>query len=89
MDQWKSLAGTPSGPSLPDRRFTPHYHRDHLGFLDPSRSSQLLGPEDLLGHPAVLIKAQPWMGKTFFAKRMHSWLSGHPDARAASARSTS
>jgi hypothetical protein len=63
-------------PSLaPSRRFTPQYGRDELGFLDPARSISLLDAEGLLEHSAVLIKAQPWMGKTTFARQMHVWLS--------------
>ena len=66
MDHWEESAGVYSVPSQPSRPFTPHYAHD-LGFLDPARSSELYTPEDLLSHPAVLIKAQPWMGKTCFA----------------------
>ena len=72
----------PSNPlgSQPTRRFTPYYGRDELGFIDPARSSELLNVADLLKHPAVLIKAQPWMGKSFFAERMHAWLSSDIEA---------
>lgn len=67
---------------VPTRRFAPHYCTDDLGFLDTARSVSLLDAEGLLRQPAVLIKAQPWMGKTTFATRMHAWLSDDPTQRA-------
>jgi hypothetical protein len=81
MDLWEASAGAYSVPSQPSRRFTPHYARDDLGFLDPARSSEIYSPDDLLNHPAVLIKAQPWMGKTYFARGMQLWLSPAPNAQ--------
>jgi hypothetical protein len=81
MDLGEASDGAHSASPQPSRRFTPHYARDDLGFLDPARSSELYTPDDLLNHPAVLIKAQPWMGKTYLARRMQLWLSSTPDAQ--------
>ena len=81
MALWKASAGADSVPSPPSRRFTPHYARDDLGFLDPTRSSELYTPDDLLNQLAVLIKAQPWMGKTYFARGMQLWLSPAPNSQ--------
>ncbi len=79
MDLWEASANAYSVPSQPSRHFTAHYARDDLGFLDPTRSNELYTPDDLLSHPAVLIKAQPWMGKTYLARGMQLWLSSAPN----------
>jgi hypothetical protein len=73
---------SPAAALKPGRRFTPHYGHDELGFLDPARSNSLVDAGGLLEHPAVLIKAQPWMGKTTFAGGIHAWLSSDPEQRA-------
>ena len=80
QSEWPIPADQPS--RVPARRFTPHYGRDELGFIDPASSSSLLDAEGLLEHPAVLIKAQPWMGKTTFATEMHAWLCEDAEKKA-------
>lgn len=65
--------------AAPTRLFSPSYRRDDLGFLDSERSRPLLSARELLDCPAVVIKAQPWMGKTTFARQMQRWLGGEED----------
>ena len=61
QSEWP-IPANPRTP-IPTRRFTPHYGRDELGFLDPGRSHSLLDIKGLLEHPAVLIKAQTLDGE--------------------------
>ncbi len=79
QSEWP-IPANPRTP-IPTRRFTAHYGHDELGFLDPVRSHSLLDIKGLLEHPAVLIKAQPWMGKSTFARRTHAWLSEDPEKK--------
>jgi hypothetical protein len=58
------------------RRFSrdPDPRLDDLGFLDPKRTTPLLGADELLKSPVALIVAPHWMGKSFVAKQLDAWL---------------
>jgi hypothetical protein len=60
------------------RLFTRRFRPDALGFLDTNQSPELYRVEHLFEHPAVVIVAPPWMGKTTVASQLHEWLRAQP-----------
>ena len=73
---------------LPQRTFLPDEGEDDLqrtdcGYLNASASEKTLELQDLLRFLAVLIKAPPWLGKTYVSNGLYTYLKTSKEKPAA------